>query len=82
MSKSEFELNSKGVVELMKSAEMVSVLNEYASAVAGRAGEGYSTSAVMSGDRAKVFVKAETDEAIKDNSENNTLLKALGGGND
>lgn len=82
MSKSGFELNSKGLVELMKSAEMVSVLNEYGGAVAGRAGTGYVVSDVMSGDRAKVFVTASTEEAYADNNENNTLLKALQGGGD
>ena len=82
MSKNRFELNSAGVVELMKSVEMAAVLNEFAEAVAGRAGTGYKISEVMSGDRAKAFVTADTDEAIADNSENNTLLKALGGGGD
>lgn len=80
MSKSGFELNSAGVVELLKSAEMAAVLNEFAEAVAGRAGEGYAISEVMSGDRVKAFVTADSEEAIADNSENNTLLKALGGG--
>ena len=82
MSKSGFELSSAGVVELMKSAEMVGVLNEFALSVANRAGDGYGVSNIMSGDRAKTFVSAETDEAIEDNSENNTLLKALQGGGD
>lgn len=80
MSKSGFELNSAGVVELMKSQEMAAVLDEYASAVASRAGDGYAVSAVMSGDRAKAFVSAETKEARAENNENNTLLKALQGG--
>lgn len=82
MSKSGFELNSAGVVELMKSVEMVNVLNEFASSVASRAGGGYGISNVMSGDRAKVFVTASTEEAYADNNENNTLLKALQGGGD
>lgn len=76
--KNRFALNKKGVVELLKSAEMQAVLNEYGSVIASRAGDGYECNDVMSGDRAKVFVRAETDEARRDNNENNTLLKALG----
>lgn len=75
-----FELNSKGVVELMKSSAMQSVLKKYGDATASAAGKGYSTEIVMSGDRAKVFVEAKTFEARQDNMKNNTLLKALGGG--
>lgn len=76
--KSKFVLNSAGVVELMKSAEMKAVLEGYGSRVASTVGSGYEANTVMSGDRAKVFVHAETDEAKQDNLKNNTLLKALG----
>lgn len=79
MARSRFKLNSAGVIELLKSSEMQSVLKEYGGMVASSAGNGYSCDEVMSGDRAKVFVRAETSEAQKDNLENNTLLKALGG---
>ncbi len=75
-----FELNSKGVVELMKSPAMQNVLKQYGEATASAAGKGYSTDIVMSGDRAKAFVEASTLEAKRDNKKNNTLLKALGGG--
>ena len=80
MAKFKFELNSAGVVELLKSAEMKEVLKEYGGKISSSAGNGYAYEEVMSGDRAKVFVGAETPEAQKDNSENNTLLKAIGGG--
>ena len=80
MGRAKFELNKAGVIELMKSAEMKAVLNEYGSRVSSSAGAGYEAKDVMSGDRAKVFVYAETEEAKKDNLKNNTLLKALGGG--
>lgn len=79
MAKMKFELNSAGVVELMKSAQMQSILNEYGAKVASRAGDGYSAENIMSGDRAKIFVQAETPKAKSDNLKNNTLLKALGG---
>lgn len=79
MAKMKFELNSAGVVELMKSAPMQVILNEYGAKTASRAGDGYLVEDVMSGDRAKVFVRADTPEAKRDNLKNNTLLKALGG---
>ena len=80
MARSKFKLNSAGIVELMKSAAMQTVLNEYGSRTVSAAGAGYADKTVMSGDRAKVFVYADTDDAKRDNLKNNTLLKALGGG--
>lgn len=80
MAKNKFVLNKKGVIGLLKSSEMQTVLNEYGSRVASTAGDGYEDGIVMSGDRAKVFVFAHTADAKKDNLKNNTLLKALRGG--
>lgn len=49
-----------------------------AGGVASAAGEGYE---VMQGfDRVSVLVKPATQKAAQDNLENNTLLKAMGGG--
>lgn len=75
-----FVLNSAGVVELMKSQDMIDILNAFADSIQSTAGDGYESKTVMSGDRAKAFVMAESKEAINDNLENNTLLRALGGG--
>lgn len=77
-TKFKFELNSRGVVELMKSANMKKVLSNYGSSVSNKAGHGYSYSVQESGDRSKVFVHASTKKAKRDNLKNNTLLKALG----
>ena len=76
MGRAKFEPNIAGITELRKSAEMKAVLNHYASVISSTAGAGYETVEIMSGDRAKVFVVADTR---KDNLENNTLLKALRG---
>lgn len=75
-----FELNSDGLTELMKSSRMKAALKEYGDSAASQAGEGYTANTVVSGDRAKVFVKASTYKARRDNMENNTLLKSIGGG--
>lgn len=72
-------LNSAGIRDLLKSAEIQSVLNETAGEVARRAGEGYeAVPGTLGKTRANARVQAATNEAKKDNLENNTLLKALG----
>ena len=80
MSKVKFEMNKKGIGELLKSRDMASVLQEYAYQVQEKAGEGYAVETYVGFDRAHAIVYTETPEAKKDNAENNTLLKALGGG--
>lgn len=80
MSKVKFKMDKKGIGELLKSKDMTGVLQGYAYQVQGRAGEGYAVNTYVGFDRAHAVVYAETPEAKKDNAENNTLLKALGGG--
>ena len=77
MAKMKFELNKAGVGQLLKSSEMQSVLNSYANAALGRLGEGYEVNSFVGFDRAHAIVAAVTEEARKDNSENNSLLKAV-----
>lgn len=85
MSKVKFELNLKGLNELMKGPEMQTILQEKGNEVASRArsmcpdGE-YQTRTVTGRFIATTFVSAENWEAIHDGFEHNTLLKALGGG--
>lgn len=70
----EFELNYKGVGQLLKSTEMQRVLEDHAQGIAKRAGAGYTAKVMPT--RAIVVVEPK---AAKDNLENNTLLKAVGG---
>jgi len=77
--KSGFELDKKGVGELLKSEEMFQALEQYGNVIASNAGSGYGHNRVMSSDRAKVFVRATTAEAERENNENNTLLNAMHG---
>ena len=77
MSDFVFKLNRKGVAELMKSQEMQSVLKEHATTIKNRAGDGYEQDIYVGRNRANAMVKAETFKAKKDNSKNNTLLKAV-----
>ena len=78
MSKVKFVLNPAGVREILQSPEIADAVKEYTRQVQARAGDGYEMS-VMTVNRAVGRVTAETKEAKRDNSKNNTLLKALGG---
>lgn len=79
MSKEKFQLNRKGVAELMKSKEMQGILTEYASGVKNRCGDGYTQDIHVGKNRANAMVSAETREALSDNIKNNTILKAVRG---
>ena len=68
-----FELNRKGVHELLVGKEMQGVLVDYANRICGNAGAGY----VAEIGRTRAFVRCDSDEAEQDNYENNTLLKAV-----
>lgn len=76
MSKN-FKLNRAGVKELMQSQEMQSFLSEKASEIRSRCGDGYDYDIMVGKTRANAMVRAETIEAKRDNSENNTILKAV-----
>ena len=76
----EFELNEDGVAELLKSEEMQAVLQKEASKVLRRLNKGYGSTPGMTSQRAKITVGTRSHQAAADNLKNNTLLKALGGG--
>lgn len=77
MSKLTIELNSSGVRELLRSAEMESFVEEKAKMIAMRCGEGYSTDTYRGKGRVNASIFAESSEAYRDNLDNNTLLKAV-----
>lgn len=74
----EFELDIKGLRELMKGPEMQAALDEAGAAVASAAGGDYGYRTHVASYVAITNVFPESKEAAKDNLENNTLLKALG----
>ena len=81
MRRSGFKLDRKGVRELLTSAEMANVIREYSDHVlsnAGGASAGYGMN-VQTGHRAVGRVYCRDEAGYADNSENNTLLKALRG---
>ena len=78
--KTRFELNLPGLNELMKGPEMQGILNSAASQIAGAAGDGYEAETAHPISFVGIAsVRAATWTAKKDNSENKTLLKAVGG---
>ena len=77
MSNFVFKLNRAGVRELLKSQAMQGILKEHATTIKNRAGDGYEQDIYVGKNRANAMVKAETFKARKDNSKNNTLLKAV-----
>ena len=78
MDKVKIELNSSGIRQLLKSEEMGQMLKQQAEQVRAGCGSGYSTDLYQAGSRVIAGVFAETAEAAKQNSRENTLLKALG----
>lgn len=71
------ELNEQGVRELLQSHEMMAACMAQGQKMAGKAGPGYTADGRIGRNRAIVRVKAGTDEAIRDNLKNNTLLKVM-----
>ncbi|MDO5015289.1 MAG: hypothetical protein Q4E28_04990 [Clostridia bacterium] len=73
-----FKLNRRGVRELLRSAEMMAVTDKYANKIKNNAGSsGYEVSNFRGKNRVNSSVRASTKDTIKDNLENNTLLKAV-----
>lgn len=79
MAKTKFELNRSGVRELLRSPEMMAVCQGYANRALSSLGAGYGISTMTGRNRVNAEVRAETFAARKENLENNTILKALGG---
>lgn len=79
MNRVKFELNIKGLNELMKSSEMQSHLNTITSSILARAGKGYEAKVDVASYDSLGKVYPTDAESARDNLENNTLEKALGG---
>lgn len=80
MKKARFQPDRSGVKSFLKSPKMESLMADRAGRVAGRAGHGYVASTWQGDSRVIGSVITDTFGAMRDNSRNNTLLRALGGG--
>lgn len=76
--KVEIKLNSAGVRELLKSPAIANRCLQEAQGIASRAGDGYEVEPRSYPERTGAAVVAVTQEAIQDNLDNNTLLRAIG----
>lgn len=74
-----FVLNRNGVKELMQSPQMMQVCQNYANKALGSLGDGYVVTTRTGKTRVNAEIAASTAEARRENSENNTILKALRG---
>lgn len=82
-----FKLKLTGLNQLMRGPEMQTVLTEYGNRVLNNATSMTDNDKAQFGMDTKAIrwiavttVRAENSEAVYENLENNTLLKALGGG--
>ncbi|MBR2554162.1 MAG: hypothetical protein IKE94_04790 [Aeriscardovia sp.] len=78
MSKTKFELNLPGLNELMKSDEMVRILEEAGAEVANAAGADYAYRVHQASFVVICNVYPDSQDAAHENYEENTLLKAVG----
>ena len=77
MSNFRFELDSAGVRALLRSEGAQQVCAEKAREVLARCPDGYETDTFTGKNRVNAMVWPATGKAMRDNAENNTLLKAL-----
>lgn len=74
-----FKLNSSGVRQLLQSPSMLSLVTELANNACSRLGNGYEVTTKVGRNRVNAEIRTTTAAAAKENSEHNTLLKAIGG---
>ena len=77
MSKVQTSLNRSGVRALLRSQEMMNLCAGYAYSAQSRLGEGYEVSYRVGKNRVNAEVAAVTQEAIRENMDTNSILKAL-----
>ena len=79
MAKVEIKLNRGGIGQLLKSQEMMNVVTKQAYSAQSKLSDGYEVSYRKDKTRVVAAIKATSPEAIRENYENNTILKVLKG---
>lgn len=80
MSNVRIEINYAGIGELLRSEEVRAIVEGHAAGIAQSLGDGYeySTGYGAKDGRVRSYVHAKSKKAIKENLENNTMLKEVG----
>lgn len=71
------KLNRGEVRKLLRSQEMMNICTEFAYSAQSRLGEGYEVSYRIGKNRVNAEVAAVSQEARQENSDNNSIMKAL-----
>lgn len=71
-------LNKEGVRALLRSEEMMNICAKHAKEIATKSGDAYKVSEHRGVSRANASVYTNDPDVIRDNLENNTLLKQAG----
>lgn len=71
------KLNSRGVRELLCSSEIMAVCKEQADKALNKLGDGYEVTTYTGTTRVNASIGTASYEAMRDNMENNSILKAL-----
>lgn len=77
MSSVKIELNSAGIKQFLHSREVAECVKNYADKAADRLGEGYKSDYKHMPTRVIASVYTDTDEARRQNLQENSLLKAV-----
>jgi hypothetical protein len=80
MANVKVKLNRKGVVELLKSAEVANDLDRRAQAIASAAGPGHRIEESETPNRARVAVITDTFEAMRREATERSLTRAVDAG--
>ena len=71
-------LNADTVGQMLNSKELAGVLTQYAEQKRQTLGDGYAVEQQKTKDRERINIKTDSEKAVQDNLDNNTLLKAVG----
>lgn len=76
--KNTLRLNYDTVRQMLNSKELVDALTKLAEQKKDTLGDGYAIEQQKTKDRVRIIIKTDSEKAVQDNLDNNTLLKAVG----
>lgn len=76
--KNTLRLNYDTVRQMLNSKELVDALTKLAEQKKDTLGDGYAIEQQKTKDRVRILIKTDSEKAVQDNLDNNTLLKAVG----